>query len=173
MTDEAATKGRINGIDLEALRAYVAAVAEDPTQADRDPVVVARWVGSERAEVSAVPGAQPVHVGGAGEPSAMRLLLGSLAACDIDLIANRASLLGIEIEELTVEASGHFNVQRYLGLEAQRGPGYERIGYLVRLRTKGATADQLSQLRRACEEDSPVADTLRGGVALSFEFVAR
>jgi hypothetical protein len=68
----------------------------------------------------------------------MNMLLRSMAACDVDLIANRASLLGVEIESLSVEARGHFNVQR-------------------------------SQLRRACEEASPVDETLQRSVPLSLE----
>jgi hypothetical protein len=115
----------VNGIDVDELRAYVASVEGDPERANRDPVVVARWVGEDQAEVSFASGEPPLSIGGTGGPSSMKVLLGALAACDVDLIANRAALLGIEIKSLTVEATGHFNVQRYLGLEAVAGPGYE------------------------------------------------
>jgi len=145
---------RLNGIDVDELRDYVATVAQDPMEADRDPVVVARWVGAERAEVTLPSGEAPVFFGGDGD----------------DLVANRASLLGVKIESLTVEATGHFNVLRYLGLDAPDGPGYDRIAYTVRLKTRGATSEQLAELRRACEEASPVGDTLRRSVALSLEF---
>jgi hypothetical protein len=90
----------------------------------------------------------------------------------VDLIVNRAALLGVEIEHLEVEASGHFNVQRYLGLEAPHGPGYDSVAYTIRLRTRAATAAQLDELRRACEEASPVGDTLRRTVDLSTTFDA-
>ena len=113
---------RLNGIDVDELRDYVATVAQDPMEADRDPVVVARWVGAERAEVTLPSGEAPVFFGGDGD----------------DLVANRASLLGVKIESLTVEATGHFNVLRYLGLDAPDGPGYDRIAYTVRLKTRGA-----------------------------------
>ena len=145
---------RLNGIDVDELRDYVATVAQDPMEADRDPAVVARWVGAERAEVTLPSGEAPVFFGGDGD----------------DLVANRASLLGGKIESLTVEATGHFNVLRYLGLDAPDGPGYDRIAYTVRLKTRGATSEQLAELRRACEEASPVGDTLRRSVALSLEF---
>ena len=145
---------RLNGIDVDELRDYVATVAQDPMEADRDPVVVARWVGAERAEVTLPSGEAPVFFGGDGD----------------DLVANRASLLGVKIESLTVEATGHFNVLRYLGLDAPDGPGYDRIASTVRLKTRGATSEQLAELRQACEEASPVGDTLRRSVALSLEF---
>jgi uncharacterized OsmC-like protein len=160
----------LNGIDVGELREYVSQVARDPARADRNPVVVARWVGSDESEVTTAEGGPAVRIGGNEAPSAMRMLLMSMAACDVDLIANRASLMGVEIEDLSVEARGHFNVQRYLGLEAAHGPGYERVSYTVRLKTRNATPEQLAELKRACEEASPVGDTLQRNVVLDVEF---
>lgn len=163
---------QVNGIDVEELREYVASAERDTAVADRDPVVVARWAGGDRAEVAFASGEAPVSVGGADGPSAMKLVLASLAACDVDLVANRAALLGVEIESLTVEATGHFNVGRYLGLDVAQGPGYERVAYTVRLKTRGGTPGQLAELRRACEQASPVGDTLQRSVTLSLRFDA-
>jgi uncharacterized OsmC-like protein len=162
----------LNGIDVDQLRGYVSKVAEDPARADRDPTVVARWVGNDESEVTMADGGPSVRIGGSDAPSAMRMVLMAMAACDVDLIANRASLMGVEIEDLSVEARGHFNVQRYLGLESPDGPGYERVTYTVRLRTRNATPQQLAELRRACEEASPVADTLQRKVDVNFDFEA-
>jgi uncharacterized OsmC-like protein len=163
---------QLNGIDVDELREYVASAARDTAVADRDPVVIARWVGGDRAEVTFQSGEASVLVGGDG-PSAMKLVLASLAACDVDLVLTRAALLGVEVESLTVEAVGHFNVRRYLGLDTADGPGYDRIAYTVRLKTTGATPGQLAELRRACEQASPVGDTLQRRVALDVRFDAR
>jgi hypothetical protein len=160
----------INGIDVGVLREFVTKVSGDPSAADRDPVVVARWMGGDTAEVG-FPSSDPVRVGG-DRPSAMRLLLATLAACDVDLIAHRATLLGLEIDSLTVEAAGHFNVSRYLGIDTDEGPGYQQIAYTVRLKTRGGTPAQLAQLRDACEHASPIADTLRRSVPLTMRFDA-
>jgi hypothetical protein len=111
---------QLNGIDVDSLRQYVASAACDVAVADRDPVVVAHRVGGDRAKVIFPSGEAPVLVGGDG-PSAMKLLLAALAACDVDLVATRAALLGLEIDSLTVEAAGHFNVLRYLGIDAAHG----------------------------------------------------
>ena len=162
----------VNGIDVDELREFVASVERDPTAADRDPVVIARWAGGDRAEVAFASGEPALSVGGADGPSAMTLLLASLVACDVDLVVSRAALLGVEIESLMVEATGHFNVRRYLGLDAAAGPGYERIAYTIRLKTRGGTSAQLAELRRACEQASPVGDTLQRQVALSLRFDA-
>jgi len=163
---------QVNGIDVDELREFVAAAARDSAVADRDPVVVARWAGGDRAEVMFASGETPVFIGGEDEPSAMKMILASLAACDVDLVANRAALLGIEIESLTVEATGHFNVRRYLGLDAAVGSGYDRMAYTVRLKTRGGTSAQLAELRQACEQASPVGDTLQRHVELSLRFEA-
>jgi uncharacterized OsmC-like protein len=164
--------GHVNGIDVDQLGAYIEAVAADPTSADRNPVVIARWVGGTRAEVTSTLGGPPVYMGGDDDPSAMGMLLRTLAACDVEVVANRAALLGIVIDDLTVEARGYFNVQRYLGLDADHGPGYQRVSYTVRLKARNATPEQLAQLREACAHGSPVGDTLERSVPVSFEFEA-
>jgi uncharacterized OsmC-like protein len=162
----------INGMDLDELREFRAAVAKDPTQADRDPVVVATWLGGSRSEATSLADGATAYIGGEGELNPMRMHLATLAACDVDLIATRASLLGVEIESLTVEARGHFNVQRYIGLDAPHGPGYDRVSYTIRLKTRNATPEQLDTLREACQEASPVGDTLQRTIPLTLEFEA-
>ena len=160
----------MNGIDVDQLRSYIRAVETDPERADREPVVVARWVGSDASEVTMADGGPSVCIGGSDAPSAMRMLLMSMAACDVDLVASRAALIGVELDDLSVEARGHFNVARYLGLASTDGPGYDRVSYTVRVQPKNATADQLAELRAACREASPVGDTLQRNVDVTFEF---
>jgi uncharacterized OsmC-like protein len=163
---------QINGVDVGELREYIESCEQEPSHADRRPEVVARWAGGTRAEVVSSLGGEPVYMGGDADPSAMNMLLRSLAACDIEVVVNTAALLGVEIEDLRIEASGYFNIQRYLGLSAERGPGYQRISYAVRLKTRGASAEQLEQIRQACISRSPVGDTLEQHVPLSLEFEA-
>lgn len=159
----------INGVNVAGMRDFVAKVSEDSTAADRDPLVVARWLGRDGATEVTLPGGEIVRIGG-NQPNAMRLLLATLAACDIEVIVTRAALLGVEIDSLTVEASGHFNVSRLIGVDSAEGPGYQRIGYSVQLKAPNATPEQLEELRRACEEASPVGDTLQRRVPLAIQF---
>jgi uncharacterized OsmC-like protein len=164
------TGQRLNGLDVDELREYIDSVKADATQADRDPVVTARWVGGTRAEVTSSVGGPPVYMGGDHDPSAMGILLRALAACDIEVVVTRATLLGIEIEDLTIEATGYFNVAGYLGVEGPSGAGYQRASYIVRLNTKGdASPEQIADLRAGLEA-SPVGDTFERNVPVSFEF---
>lgn len=82
----------------------------------------------------------------------MVLLLASLAACDLGVVAK-----------------GHFNVQRLLGLEEGPDPGYDRIGYTIRLWAPGASEEQVEQLRVMCEGSSPVGDSFSRRIPLTLE----
>lgn len=160
---------RLNGLDVAELQEYVASVEGDATQADRDPVVIGTWVGGTRSEITSPLGGPVVYMGGPDDPSAMGMLLRALAACDIEVIATRATLMGIEIKELSVEARGHFNVGRYLGVDRGEGAGLQRVSYVVRLRTTAPlTAEQAATLEAAVAA-SPVGDTFGRQVALGFE----
>ena len=164
------TGRRLNGMEVDELREYIDSVTVDAAQADRNPTVTARWVGGTRAEVISSLGGPPVYMGGDDDPSAMGMLLRALAACDVEVIVTRAMLLGIEIEDLAIEATGYFNVARYLGVPASVGAGYQRVSYIVRLKTRtGASPEQIADLRAALEA-SPVGDTFEWNVPVNFEF---
>lgn len=147
----------LNGINLRELRDYIEGCRRSPAEAERNPKVVAKWVGGSRAEIDF--GKRVVQIGGDDDPSAMKVLLASLAACDVEVVATHASLLGLPIEGMEIEATGHFNIRRLLGLEGPQ-PGYDRIAYVVRLHAPQATEEQIARLTEMCERSSPVGDSL-------------
>jgi uncharacterized OsmC-like protein len=104
-------------------------------------------------------------------PSAMWMFLASLAACDVEVVATHAPLLGIEIEHLEIEAKGHFDIHRLLGLDGPP-PGYDKIGYTIRLRARGAATEKIEALRRVCERASPVGDSMSKAIPLKLEIEA-
>ena len=161
---------QINGVDVEGLRRFRDQARQDLSCADRNPQLVATWVGADGSRVKLRD--IELDVGVPGRMNPMQLLLASLAACDVDVIATHASLLGIELEKLSIEATGHFNVRSYLGIEGAPGSGYDQIAYTVRLRAPRATREQLSRLRAALERSSPVGDSLNRPVALRMSFEA-
>jgi len=132
-------------------------------------VLTAHWVGKDRARVELRD--KMVHVGGDGDFSAMQLLLASLAACDVEVITTHASLLGLAIEDLTIEARGHFNIQRLLGITPSAAPGFDQISYTVKLRVPSATDEQVTLLREMCERASPVGNSLARSIPLELEFI--
>jgi uncharacterized OsmC-like protein len=151
--------GSVAQVDAEQTRAYIAKVSATPAMMDREPRVVARWIGDSRSKVTF--GDAALYLGGDGDLNPMQAVLGALAACDVDLVATHAALLGIQVEELWIEASGPFHVARYLGLGSAQPPGYRHVDYTVHLRVRGASSDQqIDRLRQLCETGSPVGDTL-------------
>ena len=158
------------GIDVNELLQFRETVNHDPTRADRSPTLVAHWVGGSRSRVEF--GDVVTLMGGDTELNPMQMHLASLAACDVDLVAMHASFLGLKIESLSVEATGYFNVQAYLGLEHVPGSGYGTITYTVRIRVPGAKPEQIEFLRERCEKSSPVGDSLARPVALKLQFEA-
>ena len=148
----------INGIDVDGLEGFKRLVAEESEQARQEPRVTARWLGGDASRVEC--GAVGVELGGEGRLNPMQALLASLAACEVDVIATHAALIGLEIEELELEATGHFDLRSYLGLDDAPGSGFEEVTYRARLRAPKASAGQLDHLRQRCERSSPVGDTL-------------
>ena len=160
----------INGVNVTKKLEFKALITKDPSKADNNNTLVAHWVGGSRSRVELKD--KVVHFGGPGEFDAMQMLLATLAACDVDLMAVHASLLGLKIESLSVEATGHFNVQSYLGLEGAPASAYDAISYVVHVSVPGATPEQIGYLRERCERSSPVRDSLARSIPLRFEFKA-
>ncbi len=158
------------GINVGEIQQFRDMAREDPTQADRSPSLVAHWVGGSRSRVEYED--VVTYMGGDGELNPMQMLLASFAACDVDLIAMHASLLGLKIESLAVECSSHFSVESYLGIEDKQGSGYGAVTSTVHIRLPGATPEQIDYLRERCEKSSPVGDSLARAIEFELEFEA-
>ena len=160
----------INGVNVTKKLDFKALVKKDSSKADNNNTLVAHWVGGSRSRVELKD--KVVYLGGPGEFDAMQMLLATLAGCDVDLVALHASFLGLTIESLSVEASGHFNVQSYLGLDDAPASSYDAISYIVRVSIPSATPEQIAYLRARCERSSPVRDSLARSIPLKFTFEA-
>ena len=157
----------INGVDVDKIKQTQAQVKKDPAAGEREPKIEARWLGGSATSIEF--GDVVSNIGGGGNLNAMQTLLASLAACDIDLIAMNAALIGLPIDELWIEVSGHFNTQAYYGVENAAGPGYDRIAYTVHLKAPKATPEQIKHLKERCERSSPVGDSLSKSIPLTLE----
>jgi len=160
----------INGIDVAKMQNFKKMCGQDSTKADNNPTIVGHWIGGSRSRVEFKD--KVVNIGGPGNFDAMQLLLASLVGCDVDLIVVHASLLGLKVESLSVEVTGHFNLQAYLGLPGASGSGYDAVSYTVRLSVPGATPEQVAYLRERCERSSPIGDTLARAIPVQLQFSA-
>lgn len=109
----------VNGFDADELRNEVEEMKKDPAKCQAVRKLTAEWVGGTPARVYSAAGGE-LFIGGEQDFGAMSVTLGSLLACEVDLIATRATLQGIELEKLTVEGSGEFNLARYMGAAKER-----------------------------------------------------
>ena len=156
------------GINIESLLNFKDKVLKDSSCADRNPTVVAHWVGGDESRVEHE--GITTHLGGKNNLNPMKMLLGALAACDVDLIAMHCSFLELKIESLSVEVTGDFNVQSYLGIPNTPGSGYKHIAYTIHLDAPDATPEQIEYLTKLCETSSPVGDTLARAIPMKLEF---
>jgi uncharacterized OsmC-like protein len=162
---------QVNGLDVAELRAEMAAIEADRAAGDREASITTRWVGGLRSAATSRFGGPTVFMGGEEDPGAMGMLLRALAACDVEVIVTRASLLGLRLDGLWIEAKGSFNVAPYLGLASPEGAGYQEISFVVHMNAPGATAEHIEEIRTALAA-SPVGDTLTRHVPVSFELDA-
>jgi len=156
--------------EAEALRRYRAMVESDPGLAGQSPRAVARWVGRDASRVEC--GGAELALGGEGNPTPMDAVLAALAACEVDVVATHAALLGLNVERLTVETSGGFDIRAYLGCDDAPSPGFDAISTVVHVTIPDATPEQLRRLRAGCERSSPVGDSLARAIPLELRFDA-
>jgi uncharacterized OsmC-like protein len=157
----------INGVDVDKMKQTKEDIIKDSSLADRQPTVTAKWQGGSLATI--VAGDMTAQIGGDSNPTAMQMLLASLAACEVDLLAAHAALARIKLDDLSVEATGHFNRSAYYGIVDAPGSGYDRIDYVVHIKAPGITEHQIKQLKEVCERFSPVGDSLSKAIPLTLK----
>ena len=155
----------LNGLDAEELEKDVAMLKGDHEKRRSKARLTAEWVGGTRARVYSRSGRE-IFIGGERDFGGMSAALASFLGCEIDVIATHATLRGIELEKVTIEANGEFDLSRYMRVGEEPGPGYENIDYTVRIKAKNATREQLAELVKLCETASPVGDTMTRHVPL-------
>ena len=158
-----------NGIEVEPLLAFRDSVKLDPTKADRNLTLTAEWVGGDQSRIKFRD--IETYLGGKGHLNPMQMFLACLAACDVDMITMHASFIGLKVESLSIEVSGHYNVQSYLGLVGAPGSGYDHIAYIVRLKAPDVTPEQIDYLIERCEKSSPVGDSFTRAIPMKLEFI--
>jgi uncharacterized OsmC-like protein len=116
-------------------------------------------------------GAHP-GVGGLGDvPCSGDLLLGALAACQEITIRMVAAAMGIELEALTVEATGELDLRGTLGMDRAVPVGFSSIRCESRVTVKDdGRPERAKRLLENAEKYCVVLNTLRGGVAVESAF---
>jgi len=150
--------------------ATASAVDADPSSA----TVVFRTEGSSTAGVASTLRArqhslsvdEPPTLGGddtAANP--VEYALAALVSCQVVTYRFWAAKLGIELDEITVEAEGDLDVRGFFGLDDAARAGFSAVRVSVRL-SGPEGEDRYQELRQAVDEHCPVLDLFANNTPL-------
>jgi hypothetical protein len=80
--------------------------------------------------------------------------MSALNACITVGYVAGASLRGIALEKVEIETSGSLDLRGFLGIDPSVRPGYEAIGYVVRIKGDG-TPEQFREIHETVLRTSP------------------
>lgn len=160
----------VNGINVDDLRALIAAVDKDASAGKTNWHVATTWQGQtrSRAEIAGfglggehiarrfmIDIDEPCELGGTNRAAnPQEHLLAALNACIMVGYVAQCAVRGINLESLTIETKGDIDLRGFLGLDPNVTPGYESLNYTVRIKGDG-TREQFSEIHEAVMATSP------------------
>lgn len=103
---------------------------------------------------------EPPELGGTDTgPNPVEAVLAALGSCQAIVYRAYASVLGLRIDNVEVDARGHLDVRGFLGL-AQVPAGFERVTFTTRIESP-EPPERIRELARLVEQHCPVLDILR------------
>ncbi len=168
----------MNGLDLEAMHATIAALRADPTLARFQFRARNTWIdgGENRSTIRDFYGAgreddsrneafvftngePPVLLGANEGANPVEFLLHALAGCVTTTTVLHAAARGIRIKALATELSGDIDVQGLLDLDPTAPVGYREIR--IRMHVEADCSDaELDELLAFAKAHSPVCNTV-------------
>ncbi len=160
----------------DAIRTVTEYLSDHPEEARyTDSAAVATLDEGLKVTVSASDGRQittdmPTGVGGTDTaPSPAWLFRAALAACDTTLIAMRAAMLELELDEVEVTIDSESNDYGILGIDDSTPAGPLSVRTKVRVTTKDADASAIRQLVDWALAHCPVCDATKRAVPMTLE----
>jgi uncharacterized OsmC-like protein len=160
----------------EAIRKATEYLSNHPEEARyTDSVAVATLDEGLRVTVSAPDGREistdmPRSVGGTdAAPAPGWLFRAALAACDTTLIAMRAAMLGVRLDEVEVSIDSESNDYGILGIDDSTPAGPLSVRTKVRVRAKDADASGIHELVEWAVGHCPVCDATKRAVPMTLE----
>lgn len=174
----AETPAIINGLDVNAALATIAAIKADKSLAKfqfrarntwinggENRSVIRDFYGAGREDTSRstsfefTNGEPPVLLGNNEGANPVEFLLHALAGCVTTTFVLHAMARGIVIRELSTELAGDLDLQGLLGLDDTMPPGYEQIR--IRMHVEADCSDKdLEDLLAYAQQHSPVCNTI-------------
>jgi uncharacterized OsmC-like protein len=181
----------LNGLDMSALVATLAAVKDNPSLGRFEFRARNRWIdgGENRSTIKEFYGAgreddsraepfvftngePPVLLGANEGANPVEYLLHALVGCVTTTTVLHAAARGIRIKRLSTEIVGTLDVQGLLALDASVPPGYEAIRIAMDIEAD-CTERELDELLSFAREHSPVCNTVCRPVPVRVDRVYR
>jgi uncharacterized OsmC-like protein len=178
----------LNGLEPEALKAAVAAIAENPALAAVAFSARSTWQGRFRSRTQiesyelassrvfrrhTIDSDEPEELFGTNTaPNPQDLLLASLNACMMVGFVVAATARGIELEALSVESSLALDLRGAFGIDPGISPGAQRIHYKIEVKGS-ATAEQFAEVHAEMIATSPNRFHLGTPIAFDAELIVR
>lgn len=163
----------------EAIRTATEYLSEHPEEARyTDSAAVAKREEGLRITVSDQSGRNittdmPKGVGGTDTaPSPGWLFRAALAACDATLIAMRAAMLEIDLDEVEVSIDSESNDYGILGIDESVPAGPLSVGTRIKVRAKDADASAMRELVDWAVAHCPVYDATKRAIPITVEIDA-
>jgi uncharacterized OsmC-like protein len=169
---------RVNGLDLEAMTATLAALKSNPSLAAFQFRAKNRWIDggdnrstirdffgagaedtSRNAPFTFTNGEPPVLLGRNEGANPVEFLLHALAGCVTTTTVLHAAARGIEIFKLETELEGDIDLQGLLGLDENVPAAYREIRIKMHIEADCSDAE-LDDLLRFAHGHSPVCNTV-------------
>jgi uncharacterized OsmC-like protein len=163
-------RGRVNGLDMDALNHVVNDITHDPAKGQVEFRVRTEWKGQTKSRSSITSytiGGQQVHrafpidadepfelLGRNTAPNPQELLMAALNACIIVGYVAGAAAKGVTLDKLEIETVGSLDLRGFLGIDSSVRPGYETIRYIVRIKGNG-TPEQFQEIHETVMKTSP------------------
>jgi uncharacterized OsmC-like protein len=160
----------VNGIDLEALKKTMEAVANHPAQGIAKFQVSTKWAGGTRSRTAvegwslggrSIPKSFTIHtdepkelLGENSAPNPQEVLMAGLNACMMVGYVAGCAAKGIRLDSVAIETEGELDLRGFLGLDPSVKPGYGEIRYVVRVKGDG-TREQFEAVHQTVMATSP------------------
>ena len=185
-----ATRGRLNGVNVDQLTSTVSAIQENPELARFRFHARNEWLegGRSRTTIRSFEAAgkedasrekpftlegdePPVLLGTNEAPNAVETVLHALASCLAVGFAYNAAAQGIQVESLEFDIDGNLDLHGFLGLSDEVRAGYERIRVRYRVNAD-APREKIEELCAHVQRTSPVLDIVRNPVPVTVELAS-
>jgi uncharacterized OsmC-like protein len=159
-----------NGIDVEALKEFVAEVAANPAAGAATFAVETKWEGGTRTRARPMPivlgdktlqrnfvidaDEPPELLGADSAANPQELLLAALNACVGATYVANAAAMGVELKSLTIRTKGTLDLRGFLAIDAKVNPGYDVVEYEVLIGSP-APAAEVEKLHQHVQKTSP------------------